>query len=104
MNMVGVSGIECSQSCPAFAMCSYISVNGLICVPTLGNQYRGFFCHPRAWLPREGSLIPGFFASSPTLLTGFCGLRQTTQTRENDNPRIHLMAPSARQRVTSSGV
>src|ERR1700730_6581974 len=30
------------------------------------------FCHPRAWLPREGFLIPGFLA------------RRTTQTRGND--------------------
>jgi len=36
------------------------------------GQLEFLSCHPRAWLPREGSRIPGFLA------------RQTKQTRGND--------------------
>jgi len=36
------------------------------------GQFEFLLCHPRAWLPREGSRIPGFLA------------RQTKQTRGND--------------------
>jgi hypothetical protein len=48
----------------------------------------------------------GRFASSPTLLTGFFGLRQTKQTRENDNPRIQtdpVPANHSRQGVSDPG-
>jgi hypothetical protein len=39
---------------------------------TVVGQFEFLLCHPRAWLPREGSRIPGFLA------------RQTKQTRGND--------------------
>jgi len=57
------------------------------------GQLEFLSCHPRAWLPREGSRIPGFLA------------RQTKQTRGNDRrvrpklthyPSAHRLADEPR--------
>ena len=50
------------------------------------------FCHPRAWLPREGSRNPGFLA------------RQTKQTRGNDNQPLRPRQTGALRRFLVIGI